>query len=172
MRASNLAPSLGGPSLEADIHRAEAEASRAEGALAMVQAHLLAFYALVSSLRAKALDAGIMLSVPSTPTNAPSPSAEVAAGAVTPTFMKVKEYAEYRGFSKRTIEMRLRDGMPIEGQGRYRRVNVKKADEWFEQRGQSAYVADAEKSAKLEEQARKDAAKHIHARLAKTGAPR
>ena len=50
-------------------------------------------------------------------------------------FMKVAEYATYRGLCKRTIETRILEGMPLDGRGKYRRVHVERADEWFRNRG-------------------------------------
>lgn len=159
--------------IEADVHRAEAEASLAEGALAMVEAHLRSFDAAISALRAKALLAGIEIG----PLNSVSPklsddsSAKIDATpkAPPPLFMKVAEYAAYRGFCKRTIETRLREGMPIEGRGRHRRVNVKKADEWFTGRGIDIYIADEQRAAEVEEKARQDASKVVHRQHAKNG---
>ena len=52
-----------------------------------------------------------------------------------PSFMTVAEYADHRGLCKRTVEERILDGMPLEGRGRWRRVDVAAADQWFRQQG-------------------------------------
>ncbi|MCE7894356.1 MAG: hypothetical protein DYH12_32430 [Sorangiineae bacterium PRO1] len=48
-----------------------------------------------------------------------------------PFFMTVKEYAAHRTLSESTIEVCIREGMPLAGKGHRRRVPVAEADEWF-----------------------------------------
>jgi hypothetical protein len=46
-------------------------------------------------------------------------------------FMTVKEYAAHRTLSESTIEVCIREGMPLSGKAHRRRVPVAEADEWF-----------------------------------------
>jgi hypothetical protein len=62
-------------------------------------------------------------------------------------YMKVAEYAAYRGVSKGTIEARIREGMPIEGRSKHRRVHVERADEWFRQNPLNDVRAKAKEAA-------------------------
>lgn len=48
-----------------------------------------------------------------------------------PPFMTVKAYAAHRTLSESTIEVCIREGMPLTGKGHRRRVPVGDADEWF-----------------------------------------
>lgn len=48
-----------------------------------------------------------------------------------PRFMTVKAYAAHRTLSESTIEVCIREGMPLTGKGHRRRVPVADADEWF-----------------------------------------
>lgn len=48
-----------------------------------------------------------------------------------PVFMKVAQYAKRRGYSRSTIQLYLKQGMPsVNGRGG-RRVDVRAADEWI-----------------------------------------
>jgi phage terminase Nu1 subunit (DNA packaging protein) len=51
-----------------------------------------------------------------------------------PKFMKAKEYAARVGYSVRTIENFIGEGLPTVGKGRLRRVDVEPADEWIRNR--------------------------------------
>jgi hypothetical protein len=70
-----------------------------------------------------------------------------------PKFMKIKEYAARTGYSPRTIEYFMDEGLPTVGEHRLRRVDVEPADEWI--RGRAARVQD-ERTA-IEDDAREDA---------------
>jgi excisionase family DNA binding protein len=50
-------------------------------------------------------------------------------------YMRTGEYAKRRALSKRTIETLIREGLPVTGRGRLRRIPVARADEWLERRG-------------------------------------
>ncbi len=54
-----------------------------------------------------------------------------------PQFMAVKDYAEYRRLSKRSIETLITHGLPLDGRGKLRRVPVENADRWMRERGHS-----------------------------------
>ena len=52
-------------------------------------------------------------------------------------FMTVADYAKYRTLSKRTIENLIREGMPVEGRNRARRIRMADADAWIQKRSHS-----------------------------------
>jgi hypothetical protein len=70
-----------------------------------------------------------------------------------PTFMKIREYAARTGYSKRTIENFMDEGLPTVGKGRLRRVDVEPADEWI--RNRAAREQDEQDA--VEKEAREDA---------------
>jgi hypothetical protein len=51
--------------------------------------------------------------------------------------MTVADYAKYRTLSKRTIENLIREGMPVEGRNRARRIRMADADAWIQKRSHS-----------------------------------
>jgi hypothetical protein len=51
--------------------------------------------------------------------------------------MKIKEYAARTGYSQRTIENFMTEGLPTVGEHRLRRVDVEPADEWIRNRAAS-----------------------------------
>lgn len=80
-------------------------------------------------------------------THASGRDPEAPPAAPTPLFMKVSAYAKYRGLCKRTIETRILEGMPLDGRGKYRRVCVERADEWFRNRGTAGLDDEAKLNA-------------------------
>lgn len=57
-------------------------------------------------------------------------------------FMTVADYAKYRTLSKRTIENLIREGMPVEGRKRDRRIRLADADAWIQTRSHSRNKID------------------------------
>lgn len=57
-------------------------------------------------------------------------------------FMTVADYAKYRTLSKRTIENLIREGMPVEGRKRDRRIRMADADAWIQTRSHSRNKID------------------------------
>ena len=75
-------------------------------------------------------------------------------------FMKVATYAARTGYSARTIETFITEGLPTVGQRRLRRVDVEPADEWI--RNRAARERDDQDS--VEREARDDARRGRSAR--------
>jgi hypothetical protein len=75
-------------------------------------------------------------------------------------FMKVASYAARTGYSTRTIETFITEGLPTVGQRRLRRVDVEPADEWI--RNRAAHERDDQDS--VEREARDDARRGRSAR--------
>jgi excisionase family DNA binding protein len=74
------------------------------------------------------------------------------------THVTVSAYAEHLGLSKRTIENLIREGLPLVGRGRRRRIPIVEADAWMKnERGDAA----------IERRARRDAQRSATARLQK-----
>jgi hypothetical protein len=79
------------------------------------------------------------------------PSVEV--GKLGPTesanklFITVKEYAKRRSLSLRTVENLIREGLPLEGHGKHRRVPVERADAWFRDRTSTSVLDKARAAA-------------------------
>jgi len=72
--------------------------------------------------------------------------------------LTVREYAEHAGYCPRHVENLIRDGMPLLGQGRARRVCVHEADEWLrERRGKHPPDAPTQRLTDIAERARQDA---------------
>jgi hypothetical protein len=78
----------------------------------------------------------------------------------TQKFMKVATYAARTGYSTRTIETFITEGLPTVGQRRLRRVDIEPADEWIRKR--AAHERDAQDS--VEREARDDARRGRSAR--------
>ena len=62
--------------------------------------------------------------------------------------MTVGEYAAHTRFSKRAIENFIREGLPLEGTGRRRRIPVNEADAWRKGLGQRAVREEIERLAR------------------------
>jgi hypothetical protein len=73
--------------------------------------------------------------------------------ALPPKFMKVADYAAHTGYSKRTIENFVREGLPTVGKRRLLRIDVEPADKWI--RGRAAREDDEQDA--VEQEARDDA---------------
>ena len=90
----------------------------------------------------------------------PKPVAVTAAEGPPAKFMKIAAYARRTGYSVRTIENFLIEGLPTVGERRLRRVDVEAADEWIRGR----VVRDREGRDAVEEEAREDARRGGRAR--------
>jgi hypothetical protein len=84
----------------------------------------------------------------------------VTPGAPPVKFMKIADYARRTGYSVRTVENFLVEGLPSVGERRLRRVDVEAADEWI--RGRAA--RDQADHDAFEEDARRDARRGGRAR--------
>jgi hypothetical protein len=84
---------------------------------------------------------------------APREAASRGSPALPLTFMKIADYAARTGYSKRTIENFVREGLPTVGKRRLCRIDVEPADEWIRKR---AAREDDEQDA-VEQEARDDA---------------
>ncbi|MGO9000318.1 MAG: hypothetical protein ACLQVI_43890 [Polyangiaceae bacterium] len=89
----------------------------------------------------------------------PAPSSASAGGApsnlsATPKFMKIAAYAARTGYSTRTIETFIGEGLPTVGERLLRRVDVEPADEWIrtqatrERDDQDAIIEEAREDAR------------------------
>lgn len=58
-----------------------------------------------------------------------------SAPASEPMWMRIRPYAESRGFTYRTILEFVGEGMPSVGEGRRRRIVVREADRWVKTKG-------------------------------------
>jgi hypothetical protein len=76
-----------------------------------------------------------------------------------PLYLAVGAFAARVGYSKRHVEHLVREGLPLIGAGRARRVPVAAAEQWLAQRG--------DRDARAAERARLDAARAAGARAAR-----
>ena len=81
----------------------------------------------------------------------------VPAAAHDPIFMKVPAYAERIGVSERHAWKLAKEGLPTIGEGRARRVDVVRADEWL--RARSAATSDDSIERRARADARRSAAR-------------
>lgn len=59
-------------------------------------------------------------------------------------FMRVDEYGVRRGVARCAVERWMREGMPVIGNGRGRRIDVERADAWLRARTRGAPVTAEE----------------------------
>jgi hypothetical protein len=82
-----------------------------------------------------------------------------------PKFMRVKTYAARTGYSQRTIENFMTDGLPTVGEHRLRRVDVELADEWIRNRAARDQGEQDDFEREVRDDARHEGARRRHRRV-------